>query len=188
MKTNRLIRQIAFLLFVIILFCTSIIITQGQDIKSILESRQFVLQINSLQIPPRLINSSPAARKLTDDQIQFVEPSLNFIDVDSIICTTNLPFQYSFWKDDWSPIMADDFYIIPVTGDISNYKLSTSKGKNKEYVVTFNMKTQKVQGISRVTVRISMDRKATISIADISNDNKLMLRGEMVSENISELK
>lgn len=182
MKTNRLIKPMV--LFVIALSYTSAYVVQGQDIKdlkNILESKQFVLKIETLETPPLDYGIGEMNEALIENSgLVYVDPSFNVIYVDSSRCTTHLPLKYSFWRVNRS-LNSDSPSIEPVTGKITNYKLRIGKRENAQYVVSFNMDTQRLYGLIKINVIVSIDSNAIISIASISDNEKLVLRGKLIA-------
>lgn len=186
MKTNRLIRQIAFLLFAIILFCTSLNKTQGQDVKSILENKQFKVEIESMQIDPAIINprtyensdklpiSEKKNRSIRGDQIIFLDPSLNFIQVDSTIFISNLPASISYWAENRYRGSSDILYNIYATVDIIKYEITKIGKRNIKYRVDFELKSAQTS-TTKVSIIVT-DKTARV---DIGGD--INLHGKLVS-------
>jgi len=179
MKTNRLVKQIAFLLLAIVLFYASPNITQGQDttdLKNILESQQYILEIESIQVPIRN-NANIGNRNLaSDNPIQFLDPSLNYISVSPIICAIHLPLYKSRYynADDFDP-----FYIIPIIGNMDTHTITPMKRKSG-YIIKFTMRTtpsiMSNTGIGFWIINFKVFADRTV-VGDYSN---LLFKGKLI--------
>ncbi len=132
-------------------------------IKKMLEDRQFVLETELLQP----YDGSPEP----------VDPSRNFIYVDSAKCAIQLGAVYTLGGSSMYGTIAE--------GKISTYRIRGKGEKSITYTVDFNVNTS--TGLLLIRIIVSADGRATASVSTPSISGKLIYSGRLVSHRDSQV-
>jgi len=134
---------------------------RAMSIKKMLEERQFVLETEFLQP----YDGSPEP----------VDPSRNFIYVDSAKCAIQLNAVYTLGGSSMYGTIAE--------GEIKEYIIKGKGEKAIRYTVEFNVSTS--SGILDISIIVSADGKATASVRTPSVSGKMIYSGRLVSHSSS---
>jgi len=134
---------------------------RAMSIKKMLEDRKFVLETEFLQP----YDGSPEP----------VDPSRNFIYVDSAKCAIQLNAVYTLGGSSMYGTIAE--------GEIKEYIIKGKGEKAIRYTVEFNVSTS--TGILDISIIVSADGKATASVRTPSVSGKMIYSGRLVSHSSS---